>query len=377
MTPDTSADQQALKVENIAVAMLRPCRNNARLHSSRQVHQIAASIREFGFNNPVLIDRKNQIIAGHGRAEAAKVLGLDVVPCIRIEHLSEEQKRAYIIADNKLALNAGWDPEILAIELQHLSSLDLPFDLEITGFETAEIDALIDHKHAVAADEAADLVPPVQHRAVSRAGDLWILGDHKLLCADAREPSAYEMLLERKARLCFTDPPYNVKIDGHVCGLGSVRHGEFAMACGEMTHGGVRRLLAVDFPEHGGSKRRWGDPFYLHGLAPYRRGVGRGQAGVFGFEEPLRVEQDQWGDGIILPLEARTGFCVQGRRRPSSQHNRAWQGRPLSHQCVGLCRRQYVRTQSECRPIGSSDRKAGGFGLRRDQGLLASGRRRA
>jgi hypothetical protein len=111
MTPDTTADQQALKVENIAVAMLRPCRNNARLHSSRQVHQIAASIREFGFNNPVLIDRKNEIIAGHGRAEAAKVLGLDVVPCIRIEHLSEEQKRAYIIADNKLALNAGWDPE--------------------------------------------------------------------------------------------------------------------------------------------------------------------------------------------------------------------------------------------------------------------------
>ena len=136
MTRDTTADQQALKVENIAVAMLRPCRNNARLHSSRQVHQIAASIREFGFNNPVLIDRKNQIIAGHGRAAAAKVLGLDVVPCIRIEHLSEEQKRAYIIADNKLALNAGRDPEILAIELQHLSSLDLSFDLEITGFET-------------------------------------------------------------------------------------------------------------------------------------------------------------------------------------------------------------------------------------------------
>jgi len=247
MTPDTSADQQALKVENIAVAMLRPCRNNARLHSSRQVHQIAASIREFGFNNPVLIDRKNQIIAGHGRAEAAKVLGLDVVPCIRIEHLSEEQKRAYIIADNKLALNAGWDPEILAIELQHLSSLDLPFDLEITGFETAEIDALIDHKPAVVADEAADLVPPVQHRAVSRAGDLWILGDHKLVCADAREPSAYEMLLERKARLCFTDPPYNVKIDGHVCGLGSVRHGEFAMACGEMTHGEFAGFLQSIF----------------------------------------------------------------------------------------------------------------------------------
>ena len=104
-----------------------------------------------------------------------------------------------------------------------------------------------DHKHAVATDEAADLVPPVQDHAVSRAGDLWILGDHKLLCADAREPSAYDVLLERKARLCFTDPPYNVKIDGHVCGLGSVRHGEFAMASGEMTHGEFAGFLQSIF----------------------------------------------------------------------------------------------------------------------------------
>ena len=231
-----ATDRKTLRVEARVVSALRPCRNNARLHSRRQIHQIASSIREFGFNNPVLIDKNDEIIAGHGRVEAAKLLGLERVPCIRIEHLSDEQKRAYILADNKLALNAGWDPEILAIELQHLSSLDLSFDLEITGFETAEIDALIDSRKDVARpDDAADLVPPVRERAISRPGDLWILGDHKLLCADAREPSSYTMLLERKARVCFTDPPYNVKIDGNVCGLGSVRHREFAIASGEMT----------------------------------------------------------------------------------------------------------------------------------------------
>jgi hypothetical protein len=184
-----------------------------------------------------LIDKKNEIIAGHGRVEAAKHLGLEAVPCIRIEHMTEEQKRAYIIADNKLALNAGWDQEILAIELHNLSNLELSFDLEITGFETAEIDAIIENgKYPAPQDEAADQVPAIQEPAVSQPGDLWILGDHKLLCADAREASGYRLLLERKAaRVCFTDPPYNVRIDGNVCGLGSVRHREFAMASGEMS----------------------------------------------------------------------------------------------------------------------------------------------
>src|SRR5262249_48021142 len=132
-----------LRVEQRPVSALKPNPRNARVHTDKQKHQIARSINEFGFNNPVLIDGNDQIIAGHGRVEAAKLLGIDTIPTIRLEHLSEAQLRAYVIADNKLALNAGWDPEILAIEFQNLAVLELPFDLEITGFDTAEIDQLV------------------------------------------------------------------------------------------------------------------------------------------------------------------------------------------------------------------------------------------
>ena len=177
------------------VAALKPFAHNARTHSKRQVHQIAASIQEFGFTNPVLIDEANTIIAGHGRVEAAKVLGLAVVPAIRIDHLTDAQKRAYVLADNRLALNAGWDPEILAIEFQHLAELDLTFDLEITGFETAEIDLILDGSGITAADRADDALPALAEVVVSRTGDLWILGDHRLICGDAREPDTYYTLL--------------------------------------------------------------------------------------------------------------------------------------------------------------------------------------
>src|SRR3981189_2574966 len=132
-----------LRIEPRSVSTLKPNPRNARVHSKKQIHQIAQSMSEFGFINPVLIDGDDQIIAGHGRGEAAKLLGIENIPTIRIDYLSEAQIRAYVIADNKLAENAGWDPEILAIEFQNLSVLDLSFDLEITGFDTAEIDLLI------------------------------------------------------------------------------------------------------------------------------------------------------------------------------------------------------------------------------------------
>lgn len=226
----------ASRIEQVAVEQLQPYRRNARVHSRRQLHQIAASIREFGFTNPVLVDRNGEILAGHGRVEAARMEGMQTVPVIRIEHLTDEQKRAYIIADNKIAQNAGWDLEMLAVDLKELSGLDLPFDLEITGFDTAEIDLLIDGPTKSMATDPLDRVPPPQAQAVSSPGDLWLLGDHKLLCGDAREPSAHARLLgDERARMVFTDPPYNVQIDGHVGGLGAVKHREFAMASGEMS----------------------------------------------------------------------------------------------------------------------------------------------
>ena len=223
-----------LVIEQMPIASLTPYSGNARTHSPKQIGEIASSIKAFGFNNPVLVDEGGTIIAGHGRVEAAKVLGLDSVPVIRLEHLSEARKRAYILADNRLAEKAGWDREILAIELQHLSSLDLEFDVTITGFEMAEIDVLLGANEIEADD--ADVVPMQSGPAVTRLGDLWQIGPHRLICGDATDLETSARLLDgANAQMVFTDPPYNVKIDGHVSGLGAVRHREFAFASGEMS----------------------------------------------------------------------------------------------------------------------------------------------
>ncbi|MBR2536589.1 MAG: ParB N-terminal domain-containing protein [Hyphomicrobium sp.] len=223
-----------LAIEHVPVADLRPYSGNARVHRPNQIAEIASSITAFGFNNPVLIDKTGTIIAGHGRVEAAKKLGLDTVPCLRLEHLSDAQKRAYVIADNRLAEKAGWDREILAIELQHLTTLDVDFDVTITGFEMAEIDVLLGAEAKV---DAADVLPaPVAGPAITRLGDLWQIGGHRLICGDATDPETSARLLDGdRAQMVFTDPPYNVKIDGHVSGLGAVKHREFAFASGEMS----------------------------------------------------------------------------------------------------------------------------------------------
>ena len=224
-------------IKELSITSLKPYARNARTHSRKQVKQIAASIERFGFTNPVLISDDGEIIAGHGRVEAAKSLGWKTVPTLALSHLSETERRAYVLADNKLALNAGWDKEILAIELQALS--DLNFDVELTGFSLAEIDLVIDEAGEAdpdGTDAPEDEVVFATGTPVSRQGDLWLLGRHKLLCGDARSSIDFEALLgKEEVDLVFTDPPYNVKIDGNVCGLGSVKHREFAFASGEMS----------------------------------------------------------------------------------------------------------------------------------------------
>jgi len=222
----------------VPIAKLRAYERNARTHSRRQIKKIAASIERFGFVNPVLIDQNNMIIAGHGRVAAAKLLGWLEVPTLRIEHLSDAEKRAYILADNRLAEEAGWDQEMLAIEMQGL--IDVDFTVELAGFDTAEVDRILDGRAEADAPEQniEDEVPPLPPRgsAVTRPGDLWELGSHRLLCADATVADSYSRLLgDDRAAMIFTDPPYNVAITGHVSGLGKVRHREFAMASGEMT----------------------------------------------------------------------------------------------------------------------------------------------
>lgn len=225
-----------MKIETLSLTALKPYARNARTHSKRQIKQIAKSIERFGFCNPILVDDDKQIIAGHGRAEAAKLLGMIAVPTVRLSHLSEADKRAYILADNKLAEKAGWDKEILAIELQAL--VDVDFDIETLGFEASEVDLIFEDVSGgnEESSDSEDAIPAYPKASSTRPGDLWLLGKHRLFCGDARENASYDILLEgAKAEFVFTDPPYNVPIDGHVCGLGRVRHPNFAMACGEMT----------------------------------------------------------------------------------------------------------------------------------------------
>lgn len=199
-------------IKKVDIEKLIPYARNSRTHSAEQIDQIAASIKEFGFLNPIIVDGENGIIAGHGRVMASKKLGVKELPCVDASHLSETQKRAYIIADNKLALNAGWDEEMLRVEFDELSEAN--FDLELTGFSLEEIEAL---QPEVLTDGLTDedAVPEAPEKPVSVIGDIWQLGNHRLMCGDSTSIDAVEKLLDgHKADLLFTDPPYNVAFNG-------------------------------------------------------------------------------------------------------------------------------------------------------------------
>ncbi len=233
-------------VIHLPIASLRPRPKNARTHSKKQVRKIADSIERFGFVTPVLVDGDNTIIAGHGRVEAAKLLGLSRVPTLTLDHLSPEETRAYVIADNKLASLAGWDREILALEIAELVETAPELDLTVTGFELEEIALLQDVAGSKVSPSAEAPIPEIDRsaQAVTHPGDLWLIGGHRLLCGDALDPANYSILLgKERADLVITDPPYNVPITGHVCGRGAITHREFAMASGEMTRAEFQRFL--------------------------------------------------------------------------------------------------------------------------------------
>ncbi len=226
-----------MKVEQISVQLLRAYDRNPRAHSKKQIRALAKSIDTFGFCAPVLIDDENQLIAGHGRVAAAILLGLESVPAIRLSHLTDAQKRGLMIADNRLSELATWNKEFLATELQALT--DVGFEVEVVGFETAQIDLLLDEAREISGPLTGpeDDVPAyAEGPPVSRAGDVWQLSSHRLVCGDARDETVYAMLLEGdKAEFAITDAPYNVAIEGNVSGLGRIRHRDFAMASGEMS----------------------------------------------------------------------------------------------------------------------------------------------
>lgn len=203
----------AEKIEVIGIEKLIPYAKNSRTHSDEQVAQIAASIKEFGFNNPVLIDKDDVIIAGHGRVMAARKCGLMEVPCIRLGHLTETQRKAYVIADNRLALNAGWDNELLTIELNELLADD--FALDILGFDSDELKALLDPVTPTEGLTDEDAVPETPEEPKTKPGDIYRLGRHRLMCGDSTSIDAVEKLMDgASVDLVFTDPPYNVAFNG-------------------------------------------------------------------------------------------------------------------------------------------------------------------
>ncbi|MCF8467662.1 MAG: ParB N-terminal domain-containing protein [Sneathiella sp.] len=222
------------------VSELIPDPRNARTHSKKQIGQIRASIVEFGFTNPILADSEGHLIAGHGRLLAAKAMGLDDIPVITLSGLTDIQKRALRLADNKIALNAGWDVEILKLELSDLATLDVDMDVTLTGFSTGEIDVILDGQ----ADPDDEVIPAVPETPQAKPGDIWILGDHRIGCGDGRDLAFLKRVIGADAQVdaAFLDPPYNVRISGHANARG--RHREFAMASGEMSEAEFRTFLA-------------------------------------------------------------------------------------------------------------------------------------
>ena len=228
----------AHQVRTLSVNDLRPHPNNVRTHSKKQVRQIAESIACFGFTSPILTDENNTVLAGHGRLAAAKLAGLETVPTLVVSGLTEAQKRAYVLADNKLAEKSGWDRNTLAVELDNLAPLlsEVGLDISITGFEPAEIDILLGDL-SDPENDPADEPPALVTEPASRVGDIWLLGPerHRVICGDARHgPDFRKLMGGNRAAMVFADPPYNVAIKS-VQGRGKIKHGDFAMACGEMS----------------------------------------------------------------------------------------------------------------------------------------------
>ena len=228
-----------LRIEWLAISELKLDPRNPKQHSARQIRQIAESIKTFGCLVPVLIDRDNKILAGHGRVLALRRLGWAEVPVIRVEHLTPERARAFSVADNRLTELSTWDERLLGEILSELSAAELDFTLEVTGFSVAEIDLRIEQLsvlNTTRPDPADELANCTGESPVTRPGDLWRAGRHLVRCGDALDPASYEKLMQGlRADVVFTDPPYNVPIDEHVSGKGRVRHRDFAMASGEMT----------------------------------------------------------------------------------------------------------------------------------------------
>ena len=242
MTDLSNRPAVELKIEYLPLGEIRPDPANPRLHGKRHVRQIANSIEAFGFNAPILIDDEKQIVGGHGRHAAARLLDLPTAPTICLGHLSPQQRRAYMVADNRLGDLSKWDGKALAGIMLELAEADLSFDIEAAGFSVGEIDLMV----AATDDDAGDADDEIPEPGpiITQLGDAWELGDHAILCGNALEEASYSAIMDgEEADLVFSDPPYNVPIQGHVSGLGKIQHREFAQAVGEMSEEEFIRFL--------------------------------------------------------------------------------------------------------------------------------------
>jgi DNA modification methylase len=241
-TTPVSTPGNTLAFSWVPIGDLRPYGRKARTHSRKQIGALAESIRTFGFSVPILVDDQNRILAGNGRLEAARSLGMINVPVVMLSHLDAAQKRAFVLAENRLAELAGWDRSVLQAELQELADLKLDFELDVIGFDDAEIETIVLGGVGEAEEARANAVPPTPQAAVTQAGDIWQLGDHRLICGDALDAATLVKVLEgEEAAAVFTDPPYNCRVQGHV--TKAEHHREFAMASGEMSDIGFTQFL--------------------------------------------------------------------------------------------------------------------------------------
>jgi DNA modification methylase len=238
-----------MSFETLPLSAIRDNPNNAREHGGKQLTKLARSIQKFGFITPVVVDETGELLCGHARVSAARQLKIEAIPAVRACHLSEAQKRAFVLADNRLAELASWNAKSLKRELQFLSELDIDYDFLALGFDTAEIDFILGDDNE--AEDRADAVPQTPEvPAISRPGDLWRLQQHRLYCGSALESACYQRLLTRdRAQMVFTDPPYNVPIHGHASGRGAVKHREFVMGSGEMSDAQFTEFLSTSLTQ--------------------------------------------------------------------------------------------------------------------------------
>ena len=245
-----TAKLASLSATQANVDSIKPDSRNPRTHSPKQIKQIARSIQSFGFNVPILIDKDSKILCGHGRYLAAKQIGMSMVPIIRLDHLTPQQAKAFAIADNRLTENSTWDETLLGEVFAELSELELDFSLEDTGFTMGEIDLKIEGLSIEPEQDPADTFEDPAGPVVTRVGDVWLLGKHRILCGDALQKDSYEALMQGELGAAVTaDLPFNVPVNGHVSGNGKTKHAEFVMASGEMNRAEFTQFLKTVF-EH-------------------------------------------------------------------------------------------------------------------------------